>query len=247
MKPGPIRGILVAIEGIDGAGKTTQVARLRDRFLDRGWDVVTSKEPTDGPWGRRIRESAKTGRMEAADELHAFLQDRREHVASTIRPGLDRGALVILDRYYFSTVAYQGLRGVDPESIRQANEEFAPVPDLLVVLDLDPEDALRRIEERGDEANHFERVHLLEESREIFWRYVDPEPRVSADGRKCWRARVDGNQAVDEVTKIIEATILHIAVEAIGQRKDLSGSQQLEATNRVFGATAVGSVAGKGF
>jgi dTMP kinase len=228
--------MLVAIEGIDGAGKTTQVARLRERFVGRGWDVVTSKEPTDGPWGRRIRESAKAGRMAPADELHAFLEDRREHVASTIRPALNRGALVLLDRYYFSTIAYQGLKGGDPESIRQANEEFAPVPDLLVVLDLDPEDALRRIEERGDEANHFERVHLLEESREIFWRYVHPEPRIAADGRRCWRAKVDANQPADMVTKIIESTIIVIATDAIAQRRDLSGAEQMEATLRTLGA-----------
>lgn len=228
--------MLVAIEGIDGAGKTTQVARLRERFLERGWDVVTSKEPTDGPWGRRIRESAKSGRMQPAEELNAFLEDRRQHVTSTIRPALARGALVILDRYYFSTIAYQGLSGGDPEAIRQANEEFAPVPDLLVVLDLDPEDALRRIEDRGDEANHFERVHLLEESREIFWRYVDSTPRVAADGRKCWRVQVDAGQPADEVVKIIEATVLRIATEAIAARKDLSGHQQMEATMRLLGA-----------
>jgi dTMP kinase len=232
-------GLLVAIEGIDGAGKTTQVTRLRALFTKRGWDVVTSKEPTEGPWGRRIRQSAQAGRMSPEDELNAFIEDRREHVRDVIRPALDRGALVILDRYYFSTMAYQGVRGADPESILAANEEFAPRPDLLVVMDLEPETALSRIERRGDEANHFERLHLLEASRGIFLRFPHHGPRPAPDGRACWAVRIDSAAMPEVITTQIEATILQIAVEAIASQPGGSAEEKLHATAAVFGSTIV--------
>src|SRR4051794_4247303 len=103
-------GILIAVEGIDGAGKTTQVTRLCAALADVGETVVRSKEPTNGPHGRRLRESAQTGRMNADEELQTFIADRREHVETVIRPALERGETVILDRYFYSTVAYQGVR-----------------------------------------------------------------------------------------------------------------------------------------
>src|SRR5262245_42547095 len=94
-------GILIVVEGIDGAGKSTQVRRIAEALRAVGETVVQSREPTDGPWGRKIRESAVSGRMSLADELHAFVEDRREHVAGVIRPALDRGEIVVLDRYYY--------------------------------------------------------------------------------------------------------------------------------------------------
>src|SRR5207253_402183 len=103
-------GILIAIEGIDGAGKTTQVARLCKALEAVGETVVRSKEPTNGPHGRRVRESAQNGRLDPHEELATFLDDRREHVATVIGPALGRGEIVILDRYFYSTIAYQGPR-----------------------------------------------------------------------------------------------------------------------------------------
>lgn len=233
------RGLLVAIEGIDGAGKTTQVQRLRQRFVALGFDVVASKEPTDGPWGRRIRASATEGRMDPEEELAAFLADRREHVAGVIQPALERCSLVLLDRYYFSTIAYQGIRGADPAAIQAANEAFAPVPDLLVVLDIDPEVSLGRIEGRGDSANHFERVHLLEASRAIFRRYAQAATRRSPDGRRCWSLGLDASLPADEVTESIASRILQVATEAIAADRALSPEAQLEATMAVFGSSIV--------
>jgi dTMP kinase len=130
--------------------------------------VVLSREPTDGPWGKKLRESAATGRLSPQDELQYFLNDRRQHVDEKIKPALASGKVVILDRYYFSTMAYQGSRGFDPAEIRRLNEEFAPVPDLLLILDLDVDAAHRRIGHRGDSVNEFEKRESLERCREIF-------------------------------------------------------------------------------
>jgi dTMP kinase len=66
---------------------------------------VRSKEPTDGPWGQKIRQSAQTGRMSVEDELHAFTEDRKEHVRDLILPALTAGKAVVLDRYFYSTIA----------------------------------------------------------------------------------------------------------------------------------------------
>lgn len=162
------QGIFIVIEGIDGTGKSTQSKRLAEWFRARGREVLLSREPTDGPWGKKLRESATTGRLSAEEELECFLNDRREHVEMSIKPALAEGKVVILDRYYFSTMAYQGARGFDPAEIRLRNEAFAPQPDLLLILDLSVESAHGRIGARGDTANEFEQRDTLTRCREIF-------------------------------------------------------------------------------
>ncbi|MHB9008202.1 MAG: dTMP kinase [Limisphaerales bacterium] len=161
-------GFLLAIEGIDGAGKSTLARLVAEKLEKRGYGVVLTREPTDGPWGRRLRESAVSGRMAPADELEAFIEDRKEHVAGVIRPGLEAGQVVVTDRYYFSTVAYQGARGLDPAALLRQNEAFAPEPHLLVIVDLDPATGRARIGRRGDATDEFETVSQLSRTRAIF-------------------------------------------------------------------------------
>ena len=163
-----MKGTLIVVEGIDGAGKTTQVRMLAAALQSAGLDVRVTKEPTDGPWGRRIRASATEGRMEAAEELDAFMQDRREHVERELAPWLAAGAVVIVDRYYFSNAAYQGVRGLEPDTIIEVNEVFAPVPDLLFILDIDPVTAVARIGTRDGQGNHFEQLDNLQAVRAVF-------------------------------------------------------------------------------
>lgn len=190
-------GLFIVIDGIDGTGKSTQTSRLGDWFTSRGRDVVLSYEPTNGPWGRKLRESASTGRLSPEDELQYFLNDRREHVEQKIAPALAAGKVVILDRYYFSTMAYQGARGFDPAEIRRMNESFAPIPDLLLILDLDVDTAHQRIGHRGDSTNEFEKRESLERCREIFLSLKDePYARV-----------IDSNRTLDDVTEQIQVIV----------------------------------------
>ncbi|MES2439747.1 MAG: dTMP kinase [Verrucomicrobiota bacterium] len=161
-------GLFIVIEGIDGTGKSTQAKRLGEWFSAQGREVVLSREPTAGPWGKKVRETGATGRLSPEDELQYFLNDRQQHVDELIEPSLAAGKVVILDRYYFSTMAYQGARGFDPQEIRRKNEAFAPVPDLLLIMDLDVDIALGRIGARGDIANEFEKRENLERCRDIF-------------------------------------------------------------------------------
>ena len=162
------RARLVVIEGADGAGKSTLQKALAHMLAERGIEVIQSREPTHGPHGTALREAAKTKRLAPELELELLIKDRRAHVDELIRPALARGAWVILDRYYFSTIAYQGAAGLNTEHLRGLNEAFAPQPDLLLILDLPLEESLKRIAERGVASDDFERPSTLKRVREIF-------------------------------------------------------------------------------
>ena len=176
-------GFLVAVEGIDGSGKTTQAERLVRYCDEKRLTYILSKEPTSGKYGQLIRNSASRGRLSAEEELDILLKDRREHVEQVIQPALDQEKVVILDRYYFSTAAYQGARGADPEIILSQNEAFAPQPDLLVILDVSPQTGLQRIRERGDEPNKFEALDSLERARAIF-NQIDRRYKIGLNGEE---------------------------------------------------------------
>ncbi len=163
------RGLFIVFEGIDGAGKTTQVRLLGERLQRAGYDVACLKEPTEGPWGQKLRQLAQHGRqaISPATELEWFLQDRREDVEHNIQPALARGQIVVLDRYYFSTIAYQGALQLNPEEIRARNEAFAPPPDLLFLLHLPAAHGFQRVRQRGA-LSHFEGLDYLERVAAIF-------------------------------------------------------------------------------
>jgi dTMP kinase len=167
-------GFLLVLEGIDGSGKSTLQRALAAHLRSRGLTVVTSREPTDGPHGTALRQSAKAGRLSLGDELELFLKDRAQHVTEIIRPALHRGEVVILDRYYISTAAYQGARGADPQEIILMNEAFAPRPDLVLLLDIDPLGGTGRILRRGDQPDDFEAVTYLAKVRDIFLSLPQP-------------------------------------------------------------------------
>ena len=165
----PCRGLLIVFEGLDGAGKTTQLRWLADFLRSRNLRVSCLREPTDGPWGKKLRQLMLNGRgaVTPETELEWFLNDRRQHVDQCIGPALDRKQIVLLDRYYFSTMAYQGALGHDPRDIQMRNETFAPPPDLLLLLDLPPAVGWQRLQQRGA-PSHFERLDYLEQVAQIF-------------------------------------------------------------------------------
>src|SRR5690625_7420994 len=105
------KGILLAFEGVDGAGKTTQVKLLEEALKNAGENVVVSKEPTEGAWGQKIRKSASSGRLPLHEELEAFIEDRTEHIKKLIEPRLEQGKRDVLDRWFYRTVSCQVSRG----------------------------------------------------------------------------------------------------------------------------------------
>jgi dTMP kinase len=162
-------GLFIVFEGLDGAGKTTQINLLATALRQEGYPVLCLKEPTDGPWGQKIRQSTRQGRrpVDPADELTWFLEDRRQDVEQNIRPALTQGWIVILDRYYFSTMAYQGALGYDPDEIRHRNEAFAPPPHLLFLLEIDPSQGLQRVQQTR-QLDGFEQLDYLQQVKAIF-------------------------------------------------------------------------------
>ena len=199
----PIRpGVLIAFEGIDGSGKSVVARRLAEHFGSRGYDVLQLREPTDGPWGRQIRARAASGQGRASprEELDLFIQDRREDVTQNILPALAAGKLVIIDRYYYSTMAYQGARGLDPEEIRLMNEAFAPVPDLVFILDVPAEIGVIRKRRQQGTVDHFEEVSYLDRVREVFGS-IEGEHIQRIDGTAC------EDRVLDEVRRVAEERI----------------------------------------
>ena len=192
--------MFIVIEGIDGTGKSTQAQQLAAWLREQGRQVIVDYEPTLGVHGKKLRDSFVNGRLAPEEELELFLADRREHVEQMIAPALAAGKTVILDRYYFSNMAYQGAIGFDPAEIRRQNEAFAPVPDLLFILDLDVDTALSRIGGRGDTANEFEKRENLERCREIF---------LSLAGEPFARV-IDTRGTMEEVQAEIRAAVAKI-------------------------------------
>lgn len=168
------QGYLIVFEGIDGGGKTTQAKMLFASLNDCGFDTVYFREPSDSKWGNLIREkAAHADSLTPEEELDLFINDRKENVEHNLKPALAQGKVVVLDRYYFSTIAYQGAKGLDPRDIRKQNEEFAVLPDLVFILDIAADGGLERIKNRKQMDLLFEREDYLVKVREIFKGFQD--------------------------------------------------------------------------
>ena len=191
------KGMLVAFEGIDGTGKSTQLQALANFLKGQGFSVITTYEPTDSKYGRQIRalyQDRSSCTLE--EELNLFLEDRRLHVHELIEPELAAGKIILTDRYYYSTAAYQGAAGMDTDEIFSRNS-FAPVPDLVLLLTMDPEISVARIcEGRGEELNDFEQLDQLRKIADHFAAFTDP----------CI-ARIDAAQALEQVQEEIRKTV----------------------------------------
>ena len=174
---------LIAFEGIDGAGKSTQIPRLQ-KWIEAHYraHVVVTAEPTRGEYGAQIR-SAKT-RLAPAVERDLFRFDRREHVEKVIKPALERGEIVITDRYFYSSVAYQGTRR-DAFDREPTTTDFLNLQNDILVENraIAPEVALSRIDSGRAARDPFETLQTLAAVDEVFRRIVAEHPHaVVVDG-----------------------------------------------------------------
>jgi len=206
-----MRPLFIAIEGIDGSGGTTQTRMLADWFRDRGHpEVLTTAEPSTGPVGQFIRRALNPDQPESCigDAVLPFLfaADRRDHLDREIVPALQRGAVVITDRYYHSSLAYQSLAIGLPE-VAALNERFQ-MPDLTVFLHLEPEACLERIQQRGATIERFEALDRL---RLISDAYEGVVVHCRARGERI--ERVDAAGSPEEVHQTIQTHVLD-ALEA---------------------------------
>jgi dTMP kinase len=156
-------GLLIVFEGTDGTGKSTQLKLLATALEERGLSVVSTFEPSSGIYGKEIRALfTNRKKISLEKELDLFLADRKDHVDNLIAPSLKKGRIVLCDRYYLSTIAYQGAAGLDPAYILARND-FAPTPDLALLFHVPLATGTQRITKgRGDTLNDFEKEDYLQ-------------------------------------------------------------------------------------
>ena len=159
--------VLVNLEGIDGCGKSTQSKLLREKLEGEGEKVIILKEPTKRPHGQKLWDMLH-GKRKATNEeiLELFVLDRKQHVEEMIQPALDDGTVILMDRYYYSSMAYQVAGGIDVEEIREKHV-FAPKPDIVLIFDLPVSIALERVKGHSN-ADEFEKEEHLEKVREAY-------------------------------------------------------------------------------
>ncbi len=192
------RGRFIALEGIDGSGKSTQIKYLSERLKEQGILHYTTMEPTDAPIGSLIHQ-IMTGRIKTDNKVIAalFAADRLDHLLNDVNGILykiEEGVTVITDRYYFSSYAYHSV-DMPMEWVIQANEQSAHIlkPTVTVFVDVDPDIALERIAKNRFQKELFEKksrlIQVREKYMEAFDRLKDTENVVL----------VDGNQPPEEV------------------------------------------------
>lgn len=196
-------GRFITFEGGEGAGKSTQVKLLAAALTQAGLDVVTTREPGGSPGAEAIRNLLVTGAVDRWDaETEALLHTaaRRDHLAKTVWPALERGAWVVCDRFADSTLAYQGYgHGLSKDFIarltRLAMGDFTP--DLTIILDLPVEEGLRRAGGRGDAEDRYERM-AIEFHHRLRQGFLDI---AAKDSNRC--AVIDASVDVDSVHQAI--------------------------------------------
>jgi len=196
---GNVRGKLVSIEGIDGCGKSTHTRLLARWLRARGYKVVITDEPTNGPIGRIIKRILRGDlKVPVTAEALLFAADRLHHLDTLILPAMRAGKIVITERYTYSSLAYQSARGLNLQWIAKINAK-APRPDMAVLIDVPAEIALRRIK-GARELDTFERDLKLQ--RKVRTNYL----RVS---RKCGAKILNGDRPIKEaqekLRKLVEA------------------------------------------
>lgn len=200
------RGVFITLEGGDGSGKTTQAELLREWLATEGRTVVRTREPGGTEVGVEVREIVLHHRGDITPRAEALLYaaDRAHHVATVVRPALERGEVVIQDRYIDSSVAYQGAgRVLDPEAVRGISDWATDglAPDLTILLDLDADSARGRLDEART------RYDRLEAEASEF------HDRVRAAYLELARAEpgrflvVDASRPVDEIAEAIRARV----------------------------------------
>jgi len=158
-----MRGLLITVEGVEGSGKSTHCKRLGQWLTARGLEVVLTSEPDGTPLGSAIRGLFEKDSVPptALTQTFLFMAARQQHVTQVIRPALERGAVLVSARYADATLAYQGFGGgMDLETIRDLNAlaTGGVMPDLTILLDLDPAEGIRRISDRRLDA--FEKMDI---------------------------------------------------------------------------------------
>ncbi|MET1160580.1 MAG: dTMP kinase [Thermoprotei archaeon] len=189
-------GFFLVLEGIDGSGKTSIANKLVEELTGMGYKVVYTYEPWDSYYIKILKEHYSFVRDAALDAL-TYAADRLIHIRLFIKPYLERGFLVICDRYYYSSVAYQSAQGADLEWVLEINK-YVLNPDLAIYLDVDPLTGLRRRQRLRSRFPEYEELDLLYRVREIYLELV----------RRGYMILVDARRDFDSVYKDVKNLVL---------------------------------------
>ncbi|MEM2995760.1 MAG: dTMP kinase [Candidatus Bathyarchaeia archaeon] len=176
------KGVFICVEGLDGCGKTTQTKLLVRNLRKIGYDAIYTAEPTRGKIGRFIRRHCLHGkeRLPAVVEALLFAADRFKHVEDEVAPALEKGKIVVSDRYVYSSYAYQGAAGLNLEWIEKVNEN-AICPHLAIFVDVEPEIAVKRLKPKKSVMEDLETQRKV---REIYLNFASKGKLVRIDGNK---------------------------------------------------------------
>ncbi|MEK6820789.1 MAG: dTMP kinase [archaeon] len=192
------RGFFIAVEGIDGSGKTTQAHLLAGWIFDqyrKSDSVVLTREPSATKFTKEIHETLNASRADAASVpkdriLELFILDREEHVDKVIAPSIHAGRIVVCDRYKYSTIAYQSAQGILSSELVSKNAGF-PIPDVVLVFNADPETCVKRMASSRKNLDAFEKQSFLEKVKK---QYVNL-PRLLPNEKFIF---IDANQSIEK-------------------------------------------------
>ncbi|MGD2073055.1 MAG: dTMP kinase [Candidatus Thorarchaeota archaeon] len=200
------RGWFFVLEGIDGSGKTSVCDQIFTTLLDQGFDVIRLREPTiESKWGKEIRDRSYRGELTPGEELELFLKDRDWHIQNRILPALRENKILLLDRYFFATGAYQSAStGIHWSDILRRNREeiSAPEPDIVFILDVPVEIGLSRTQERKGKKNlQFEQPERLMKVRKAYLEMAESDIGSFIV--------IDSTKSLEQVVEEVLALILH--------------------------------------
>lgn len=201
-----IEGKFISFEGCDGSGKSTQIKRFAEYLRDQGFDVVLTREPGGSPGAEEIRQLILTGeadRWSAETELLLFNAARRDHVERTIRPAMERGSVVLCDRFVDSTRVYQGVARADLRPVVDQLHQLmiGLETDLTVLMDIDPAESLHRGLARQGAEERFESMGT------DFQRAIHAGFQALENEYPERVLRIDGTGTLDEVTRRVCDTL----------------------------------------
>ena len=203
---GAPRGLFISMEGSDGCGKSTQIARLRQYLEGRGFEVALTREPGGCPISERIREiilSLDSKGMSSECEALLYAASRVEHVREVIEPALNCGKIVICDRFLDSSIAYQAYgRELGEGFVRQINEPATrrALPQLTLLLELDREESRRRMAAGAP-------LDRLEIEREDFFARVQAGYEALAQAEPARIVRIDASRGIDDVFEAVRSAV----------------------------------------
>lgn len=191
-----MKGCFVVIEGLDGAGKTSQINGVVEKLIELGFDAVGTCEPTKSETGQLCRKYLKDEKSDVRVDALLFAADRIEHYNQVVLPLLQAGKIVISDRYKMSSYVYQQSQGAPLEWLKEINK-YAPEADLTIYLDISIETSINRIKESEDEKEKFENRESLKRIKNLYESFKNSFIRVNAE-----RSR---NLVTEEIISLIKS------------------------------------------